>query len=378
MHVLEKLKGTALSQPGARYVTLQPIFDQLYGERIILRPYRLQDAVAFQAAIEESRDHLRPWEWFGDAFHTVDQTQDWIIRRHVAWLLRDSFTCGIWHRTNGQLLGNIDLVVKQWRLPWFMIAYWLRKSAEGNGYVAEAVRLLTDYAFDTLNAKRVELAIDARNKRSVAVAERLGFHLDGRLRNTEMENDGELVHNLVYSLTPDDPRWPKVPTLEIAEWDETHPQWSQLLTVVDEAKQTDWVNAYFDWHQRSHLLVATQGGAVVGFLRLVTQLIGADEDLPPSLLKGKPLLEGKVMAFAVVETHRRQGIGRALQTTAITLAKRLGCMQLRSHSSGDNIENHQLKLSMGFAIHRIERGDDQRGAYFILPLHPAGSGKEIS
>jgi GNAT superfamily N-acetyltransferase len=75
-----------------------------------------------------------------------------------------------------------------------------------------------------------------------------------------------------------------------------------------------------------------------------------------------------VMAFAVVETHRRQGIGRALQTEALRLAQRLGCHQLRSHSSGSNVANHQLKLAMGFAIHRIVRGDDHQGAYFTKPL----------
>ncbi len=350
------------------YPTLLPIFDQLYGERILLRPYRLTDAAAFQAAIEESRDHLRPWEWFGDAFHSLEQTQDWIIRQHVAWLLRDTFTCGIWHRASGQLLGNIELVVKQWRLPRFMIAYWARKSAEGQGYVTEAVRLLTDYAFDTLGAKRVELGIDAKNQRSVAVAERLGFQLDGRLRNMEMESDGELVDNLIYSLTPADPRWAKTPALAIAEWDDTHADWSHLLAVIAQAEQTDWVNAHFDWHQSSHLLVATQGGRVVGFLRLVTQIIGTDEAWQPTQLNGIPLTEGKIMAFGVAENYRRQGIGRALQTAAIRLAKQLGCYQLRSHSSGDHVANHQLKLSMGFAIHRIARGDDQRGAYYIMPL----------
>lgn len=361
---------------GPQYATLQPIFDQLYGERIVLRPYRLADAAAFQAAIEESRDHLRPWEWFGDAFHSIEQTQDWIIRRHVAWLLRDSFTCGIWQRETGRLLGNIELAVKQWRLPWFMIAYWVRKSEAGNGYVSEAVRVLTDYAFDSLGAKRVELGIDARNQRSVAVAERLGFHLDGRLRNTELESNGELVDNLCYSLTPADPRWPKQPGLAIAEWDDSQPNWSSLLPVIEGLGQDDWVNARFPWQRTSHMLVATQGCTVVGFLRLVTQEVGADDELPPTICNGAALFEGKVMAFGVVETHRRQGIGRALQEEALRLAKRLGCHQLRSHSSGDNTANHQLKLAMGFAIHRVERGEDRRGAYFMMPLHPDGSGKE--
>lgn len=347
--------------------------EHFYGERIVLRPYRRQDAAVFQAAIAESRAHLRPWEWFGDAFHTIEQAEDWIIRRQVAWMLRDSFTYGIWHRTSGRLLGNVELVAKQWRLPWFMLAYWIRKSEEGNGYITEAMRLLTDYAFDTLHAQRVELNIHAMNQRSVAVAERLGFHLDGRLRNTEMENDGAMVDNLSYALTPTDPRWAKQPGLVIAEWDEGHPDWAHLLAVIAQMGQQDWVNARFPWHRTSHLLVATQGSIVVGFLCLVTQEIGVDDDLPPTLFQGEALIEGKVMAFGVIEAYRRQGIGRALQAAALQLAKRLGCYQLRSHSSGDNTANHQLKLAMGFALHRIERGDDHRGAYFIMPLQPDGN-----
>jgi len=365
-----------LNQQGPQYVTLQPIFDQLYGERIILRPYRLPDAAAFQAAIEESREHLRPWEWFGDAFHTIEQTQDWIIRRQSAWLLRDSFTCGIWQRATGRLLGNIELAVKQGWLPWFTIAYWVRQSEAGKGYVSEAVRLLTDYAFDEWAAKRVELNIAAKNERSIALAERLGFQLDGRLRNVEMENDGELVDQLCYSLTPEDPRWSPAARFRIGEWDDSHPAWSHLLAVIAQAGQSHWVNARFPWHRTSHMLVATQGSTVAGFLRLVTQAIGADEELSPTLLNGEVLIEGKVMAFGVVEAHRRQGIGRALQEAALRLAQRLGCYQLRSHSSSSNTANHQLKLSMGFGIQRIIRGEDRQGAYFIMPLPLDGSGKE--
>ena len=61
-------------------------------------------------------------------------------------------------------------------------------------------------------------------------------------------------------------------------------------------------------------------------------------------------------------------IGRALQEAALRLSKELGCYQLRSHSSGDKTANHQLKLAMGFALHRIVRGEDRLGGYFIMPL----------
>jgi GNAT superfamily N-acetyltransferase len=85
-------------------------------------------------------------------------------------------------------------------------------------------------------------------------------------------------------------------------------------------------------------------------------------------LNGNPLIEAKVLAFAVIVNYRRQGIGRALQTAALQDAAKRSCYQLRSHSSGKNDANHQLKLSMGFGIHPIIRGEDKRGAYFVMPL----------
>jgi GNAT superfamily N-acetyltransferase len=107
---------------------------------------------------------------------------------------------------------------------------------------------------------------------------------------------------------------------------------------------------------------------VIGFLRFVVQEIGPDDDLPSVMLEGIALLEAKILAFGVREAYRRQGIGRALQEKAIYRAEELGCHQVRSHSSGSYAENHRMKLAMGFGVHPIRRGEDERGAYFILPL----------
>lgn len=156
--------------------------------------------------------------------------------------------------------------------------------------------------------------------------------------------------------------------LRVQEWSPDHPRLWQLQEVTDALHQTKWVQVCYDWHHSSRLLVATKCGKIVGFLRLVTQQIGSDEELPATILHGEPLLEAKVMAFGVVESHRRQGIGRALQEAALGLARKLGCYQLRSYSSGDKTANHQLKLSMGFALHRTVRGEDRKGGYFIMPL----------
>lgn len=192
---------------GPRYPTLRPMFEELRGARLLVRPYRPEDAGTLQEAVAESRDHLRPWESFADAFQTVEEARDWIVRRQASWLIRERFSAGMWHRDTDRYLGGLELWPRGaggWRVPAFELAYWVRASEQGRGYVTEGVLLLADYAFEAMGAQRVELGIDAKNARSVAVARRCGFVLEGRLRHTGIELDGTLVDNLIFALIPAD------------------------------------------------------------------------------------------------------------------------------------------------------------------------------
>lgn len=156
------------------------MFTTLSSSRLLIRPYQATDAPALHAAIVESRDHLRPWEAFADWFQTLAETTAWIERRKLERQRGTAYATGLWLRTSGQFVGGAELFDKT--LPGepvvFMLAYWLRKSAQGNGYITEAVCTLSDYAFTSLRAMRVYLEINARNRRSIAVAERTGFAFD--------------------------------------------------------------------------------------------------------------------------------------------------------------------------------------------------------
>jgi GNAT superfamily N-acetyltransferase len=156
--------------------------------------------------------------------------------------------------------------------------------------------------------------------------------------------------------------------ITIEEWESQNAQWPELLALVTQLNQSDWLNFTADWHISSHVLIARRGSQIVGFLRFVVQEIGPDADCPPIQWMGENLREAKVIAFGVSPSQRRQGIGRKLQEALRQSAQALGCYQIRSHSSGDNLENHQLKLSLGYGVHPIARGEDRRGVYFILPL----------
>jgi RimJ/RimL family protein N-acetyltransferase len=56
------------------------------------------------------------------------------------------------------------------------------KAAWGKGYGSEATRLLLAHAFETLNLNRVWLEVYEYNHRGIHVYEKLGFRLEGRLR----------------------------------------------------------------------------------------------------------------------------------------------------------------------------------------------------
>jgi RimJ/RimL family protein N-acetyltransferase len=184
--------------------TLIPLFDELKGERVVVRPYREEDATALYEAVDESREHIRPWLPFADEHRTVDESRAWIDGSRARWILRQSMDCAIFEATSGRFLGGIGLHVHSWSIRSFVIGYWLRKSAEGNGYMVEAVQLLTDFALNELGAKRVEIKCDERNAHSAKVARRLGYVQEGRLRNDSWSPDGEVRNTLVFSRIPGD------------------------------------------------------------------------------------------------------------------------------------------------------------------------------
>jgi RimJ/RimL family protein N-acetyltransferase len=66
------------------------------------------------------------------------------------------------------------------------------------------IRGISVFAFQILKANRIEINCNERNIRSRKVAERLGFQLEGTLRNYQLGVDGQLENVCVYALTDED------------------------------------------------------------------------------------------------------------------------------------------------------------------------------
>ncbi len=174
------------------------------GPRVILRRYRENDARALFDAVMESQAHIRQWLPWADTYHSINDALEFVRRQTGHWALSGHVGMAIFSRAGGTYLGATGFTIRSLAVPSFEIGYWLRQSAEGHGYMTEAVRLVTTFLFERLSAQRVFIRCDARNERSKAVAERLGFTFEGCNRHDEIGTDGTVRDSLVYALIPDE------------------------------------------------------------------------------------------------------------------------------------------------------------------------------
>ena len=172
--------------------------------RVVLRPPSPGNAAAVQEAIEESFADLRVWMDWATTLQSLDDTQAVLERAAASFEAGEDFAVHAFLKGSGRFVLSAGLHPRNWRVPSFEIGYWCRTSMRGQGYVSEVVRELTALAFRDLQAVRVEIRCDARNQRSLRVAERAGYRLEAELRCDDRANDGSLRDTLIYALLADD------------------------------------------------------------------------------------------------------------------------------------------------------------------------------
>src|SRR5918994_5123731 len=170
-------------------------------ERLSIRSPLFGDGPELHAAVRESMEELTAWMTWPREHRTVDDSEASSRRARVAFLQRSELRLHLYLRGTRTLVGSSGLQRIDWEVPKFEIGYWCRTGYTGQGYVTEAVRGITGFAFDALGAKRVEIRCDSRNLPSARVAERADFMLEGTLQNNEVGTDGSARDTLIFALT---------------------------------------------------------------------------------------------------------------------------------------------------------------------------------
>jgi RimJ/RimL family protein N-acetyltransferase len=196
------------TEAGTTVNTSDPILidipERIETERLLLQMPSTDDARAITDAITESLPELQRWMPWAQNGQTLTETEVFLRQSIASFVLRESLTYALTLKQDGQFVGMSSIFNFDWPVMACEIGYWLRTSRSGQGYMTEAVNELTRFAFESLAAQRVEIRCDGTNRRSAAVAERVGFTLEARLRNHRRNTQGDLADTLIYSRIPAD------------------------------------------------------------------------------------------------------------------------------------------------------------------------------
>lgn len=174
--------------------------EEIYTERLFIRKPMPGDGNVVFEAIQASLNELKPWMPWANREQTEEDVEVNMREAHAKFLTREDLRFHIFNRETGQFIGATGLHRMNWDLPKFEIGYWIDTRCSGKGYITESTQAITEFTFNELNAKRVEIRCDSKNSKSRAIPEKLGFTLEGILKNDGISADRkEIRHTCIYA-----------------------------------------------------------------------------------------------------------------------------------------------------------------------------------
>lgn len=164
---------------------------------IQLRVLENKNAKELYKLIDNNRLYLREWlPWVG-ATTNVDAIKSFIKSSRKQLTDNNGFQAGIYYK--GEITGSIGLHGIDWNNKKTTIGYWLAEGYQGQGIMTQSCRAIINYVIKDLGLNRVEIRAAEFNKKSRAVPERLGFKLEGTVRQSEWLYD-HYVNHAVYGI----------------------------------------------------------------------------------------------------------------------------------------------------------------------------------
>jgi RimJ/RimL family protein N-acetyltransferase len=169
---------------------------QIETERLLLRYPTLDDVDAF-FDIHSDTETLK--YWFEPAWTDRAQSERRITRQLEALAKEEMAPFVVTLKSSGAVIGGTALhhIVPSCRRA--EIGYIIGRSQWGKGYGAEAVRAVLCHGFGEMKLNRIEADIDPNNAASAKLLMKLGFQLEGTLRERWIV-DGVVSDTGLYGL----------------------------------------------------------------------------------------------------------------------------------------------------------------------------------
>lgn len=160
------------------------------------------DGKIVNEAIRASHPELKAWLPFAQTVPAVEETEANLREAHIHFLQRESFRFLIFHKETLDYVGTCSLQSIDWDIPKCEVGYWIHTKFSGRGYMTEAVQELLHFGFEHFRFKRIGIRCESTNTKSRALPEKLGFDLEGILKNDDLSADHtRLTDTCVYGKT---------------------------------------------------------------------------------------------------------------------------------------------------------------------------------
>ena len=166
-------------------------------ERLILRPYKLDDALELQRLIGE-RDVARTLMSVPHPYEN-GMAEEWIGRRQELFDKGESVNFAITHREDGYLIGGIGFHQVDREAERAEIGYWIAKQYWNNGYGTEAAMAVVKFGFEVMKLNRIHAAHFSNNPASGRIMQKIGMKYEG-CRRQHVRKWGELLDWECYGI----------------------------------------------------------------------------------------------------------------------------------------------------------------------------------
>jgi len=142
--------------------------------------------------------------WSRPELKTIDEAEALFRDIHDHGASGDFVQLGIARREDDLVVGTCTLYRIERTHRRAELGYILRRDHWGRGLAHEALVALLDHAFGALGLHRLEADVDPRNAASIRLVERLGFKLEGHMRERYFVA-GDIQDSAMYGLLA--PEW---------------------------------------------------------------------------------------------------------------------------------------------------------------------------
>lgn len=146
-----------------------------------------RDAEELFAVVRENLEELKLWMPWASDDYSVASAREFIRGNLSEFATTGAFGASV--VSGEKIAGIISFHHLDTNNKSAHLGYWLAKSAQGKGLMTRCSRVLIDYLFDEMQLNRVQINCNVENLKSRAIPERLGFQLEGVMRQVEFFDD---------------------------------------------------------------------------------------------------------------------------------------------------------------------------------------------